>query len=771
MVYDGIAARQVGLIAREVSIPSVAAMVSLQKERLLSVSNLGRAASTSSKDLNNQRQQVDRLLAEYRKAADPLVSSAPASVATPMKTLNYLLDQLPSMRSRIDSRETDTFSATDYYNRVLDAATNLFHAEAHLDNLTVSTSQAGDASIAVFHVADVLSRAASLASSAIGTQTFTPQDQLQFSLLVGFYHSELDTTLPLLPATDQASLRSFQSSASWKALTDAENAFIGHGAWSSRVPTGLPSTEQEWLTLVNPALRTLADVSMTTGEKASSMAVAQGTDKLVGVAIGSLVALLASIAAIIVAVKVSRTLVDRALVTRLERLKNESIKLGNRLPGIVKLLRDGASVDVKAELPELDYGEDEIGELAKAFNATHHTAVAAAVNEARARDGVHNVFLGIAHRNQGLVHRQLQILDVMEREEENPEQLERLFQLDHFATQSRRNAENLMILGGEQPGRRWHKPARLVDVVRAAVAETEQYARVQVERVPAVSIVGSTVADVIHMIAELVDNATSFSPKTSQVHVTSTRVARGVVIEVEDQGLGMSEEARDRANTMMAKPPEFDAMALRSDPRLGLFVVAQLAARLGAKLEFRVSTYGGTRVIVLLPSQMLAPDGQDGSETDSGSQLSRRVGHVQTFPAKDDNGVNYTATGSEVAEHLAARRRHLKLRGTAEGEDVELPSDPRRPIHRVPEQRPSAISSRQELPANEDVTVADNGSKERPQLPQRRPQQNIAPQLRNDNLVETTEPTDDRSADEIRRTMSAFQKGTQEGRQAGDSLE
>ena len=262
--------------------------------------------------------------------------------------------------------------------------------------------------------------------------------------------------------------------------------------------------------------------------------------------IGSILALLASLAAIIVAVRVSRSLVDRALMTRLARLRNDSLDLArNRLPNIVERLKNGESVDLAEELPQLDHGRDEIGQVAEAFNTAQLTAVNAAASEAKARSGVHNVFLGIAHRNQVLVHQQLQILDEMEAREDNSTQLASLFQLDHLAARARRTTENLIILGGKQPGRRWRKPVPLMEVLRAAVSETEQYARVQVEQVADVAILGAAVADTIHLVAELVDNATSFSPPGSPVEVTSRLVARGVVVDVSDQGLGMKDGVRE----------------------------------------------------------------------------------------------------------------------------------------------------------------------------------------------------------------------------------
>src|SRR5690606_30241212 len=145
---------------------------------------------------------------------------------------------------------------------------------------------------------------------------------------------------------------------------------------------------------------------------------------------------------------------------------------------------------------------DEIGQVADAFNTAQRTAVAAAVRQAEIRSGANRVFLALAHRDQSLLQRQLRLLDRIEREEEDPDLLERLFQLDHLATRGRRNAENLIILAGGQPGRRWRAPVPLVDVLRSAVSEVEDYARVTVLPTPDLALRGEGVADVIHLFAE-----------------------------------------------------------------------------------------------------------------------------------------------------------------------------------------------------------------------------------------------------------------------------
>jgi hypothetical protein len=316
------------------------------------------------------------------------------------------------------------------------------------------------------------------------------------------------------------------------------------------------------------------------------------------------------------------------------------------------------------------------------------------------------------------------------------------------------------------------------------VSETELYHRVRVERVPEVMIVGNAVADTIHLVAELVDNATAFSPPRSQVHVNSTPVARGVVVEVEDQGLGMSEEDRDRANAMMAEPPEFDAMALKADSRLGLFVVARLGARLNIKVEFRVSPYGGTRAIVLIPATILATEGVDGDAHDSADTavgLPLRDGSAP-YPvegATNGNGHRPAAITADLDDFpLPGRVRLSDPVGALSGRLAETPVPQGVRAVEWPtgnDEHQGLGGSRSPEPAvegNSPVDIAEPSP--RLALPQRRPQQNLAPQLRVDVLPDEPAPEDigdGPSPEDIRAKMSAFQRGSVQGRQAGDSFE
>jgi predicted regulator of Ras-like GTPase activity (Roadblock/LC7/MglB family) len=192
------------------------------------------------------------------------------------------------------------------------------------------------------------------------------------------------------------------------------------------------------------------------------------------------------------------------------------------------------------------------------------------------------VFLNIAHRSQSIIHRQLKVLDEVERAETDPDQLARLFQLDHLATRERRNAENLIVLGGGTPGRQWREPVPLIELIRSAISEAVHYNRVEHGRIPAVPVVGPAVADLIHLLAELLDNATAFSPPDTPILVRGNLVGRGLVVEIEDQGLGIPAEQREQLNTLLSDPPDFGMHTLSEETRLGLFVVARLPTGTGS---------------------------------------------------------------------------------------------------------------------------------------------------------------------------------------------
>lgn len=770
---NGVYVRLVAVSVRDVSIPAVTALSALQQERQAALQFLD-SPGTGADQLQQQRQSTDEKLKGLQDAFASTISSAPDAIAAKVTALKGQLDQLPVLRSQVGFRSIDRAQVNRYYNGVLDSAADLFDTQARIvPDATAVQGAIGATSL--FRASDLMSRETSLVSTALTSGSFNADEFVQFTRLSGFYRTQLTQIAPFLEPQVRDNFQALAASPAWKQLTDTETAIVKHGPWNSDQLETVPVSAADWRTLTGQVSSGLNALTIAQADKVSAAAIDSGDAQLRNAIIGSIVALLASLAAIIVAVRVSRSLVDRALMTRLARLRDDSLDLArNRLPGIVSRLKNGDPVNVAEELPRLDHGRDEIGQVAEAFNLSQLTAVNAAASEAKARSGVHNVFLGIAHRNQVLVHQQLQILDELERREENSTQLASLFQLDHLAARARRTTENLIILGGKQPGRRWRKPVPLLEVLRAAVSETEQYARVQVEQVADVSITGAAVADTVHLVAELVDNATSFSPPGSPVEVTSRTVARGVVVDVSDQGLGMKEGVRQWANGMMAEAPEFDAMALRADSSLGLFVVARLAAKLGITVTFDPSRYGGLRATVLIPAQHLAGEPRPG-EADDGS-----------VPPED------TAVFAPVGAPSVQAQESARPAGQAPSSftgQIPMRREAQIPMHREVEPRPYAARSLAQLdpapaaepdpaaaagpvvPAVPAVPVAEPQAEppradDRPRLPRREPQQNLVTQLED-------EPEDD-AAREVApgegtaRTLAAFHKGTRRARDGGD---
>src|SRR5712691_10177909 len=243
----------------------------------------------------------------------------------------------------------------------------------------------------------------------------------------------------------------------------------------------------------------------------------------------------------------------------------------------------------------------EIAAAVEAIASIERTAIEAAAAEARLRDGLRQILMSLGRRNQSLLHRQLKIIDQLEQQAVSPGELADLFTLDHLTTRMRRHAESLTILSGASPVRSWSGPVPAIDVIRAAVAEIEDYKRVTVATDAPEAIAASAVTDMIHLLAELIENATLFYPSATRVEVRAERVANGFAIDVEDRGLGIAAEHLNEINARLASPPDFD---LADADRLGLFVAGRLAARHGVQVALIPSAYRGTKAVVVLPENL-----------------------------------------------------------------------------------------------------------------------------------------------------------------------
>ncbi|HEY6275516.1 MAG TPA: ATP-binding protein [Streptosporangiaceae bacterium] len=274
------------------------------------------------------------------------------------------------------------------------------------------------------------------------------------------------------------------------------------------------------------------------------------------------------------------------------------------MPQLVEKLRRGEQVTGSEARPPSQAVTAEVAHAEAAIASLQSTAAAAAAGEASLRNGIGQVFVSLARRNQSLLQRQLRLIDALEQKASDPATLADLFPLDHLTTRMRRHAEGLIILSGAAPGRSWSEPVPVIDVIRGAVAEVEDYKRVTVLTRAEDAVAGQAVADMIHLLAELIENATLSSPSGTRVEVRAERVANGFAIEVDDRGLGIEAGQLAAINTQLAHPPDFD---LANADQLGLFVVGKLAARHGVRVALRPSPYGGTTAVVLMPNSIVVP--------------------------------------------------------------------------------------------------------------------------------------------------------------------
>ena len=318
------------------------------------------------------------------------------------------------------------------------------------------------------------------------------------------------------------------------------------------------------------------------------------------------------------------TFVARSMIRPLRKLRADALEVaGSKLPDMVRRLSESEGGDASAEIEPIGVtSTDEIGEVARAFDQVHREAVRLAADEAMLRGNLNAMFVNLSRRSQSLIERQLSLIDNLEQTEQDADRLSSLFRLDHLATRMRRNSENLLVLAGhEAASRRWSQPVPLVDVLRAAISEIEQYERVVLNVQPGIQVIGQAVNDIVHLVAEIVENATTFSPEDTQVYVTGQPLTSGgVLLDITDNGVGISEQEMAHANWRLDNPPVVDVAVSR---RMGLFVVGRLAARHGVRVRLRHAQSGGLTALIWLPESVAAPE--------SGQPL----GRLRKFEADD----------------------------------------------------------------------------------------------------------------------------------------
>ncbi|MEV6115479.1 nitrate- and nitrite sensing domain-containing protein [Streptomyces sp. NPDC052109] len=673
--------------------PVDTAIGQIQIERRLSAAYLGARLDTATAgQLLEQQRRTDRAVDAMRQA----VRDGDRGRLTARQ--RQALDAVVAATGRLDGLRSQVLSRRITWDRAVDAYSTLVEPGFDVQS-TLTALQAGQMAreaqvvIELVRVREFVSREDALVAGARAAGTLTDRQYDSLTATIEDRRVFQRTYVPDLPADSRALFEDFQRGGLYGSLVRGEDALLRAGAAGA----GKAVAADTWRSTTDRAVVRYRELCTTAAENSAVRGRAFAYRELTKAAVVGVVGLAAAGLSLWFAVRGARR-VSR----RLETLRDAADVLAtDQLPDVMRRLSAGEEVDALAEAPPLaadEVRDDEIGQVGRSFNTARLAAVEAAVRQATLRRGLFAVLLNIARRNQALVHRQLKLVDTLERRTDDPDVLRELFRIDHLTTRMRRHAESLIILSGAAPGRRWRKPVPVADVVASAVGEIEDYARVVVPQMPEAGVAADAVADVVHLIAELLENATVFSPPHTQVTLRTGRVGSGFVLEIDDRGIGLDTEARTRAHGTLTDPDAFDPT--RHD-RLGLYVVGRLAARHGIEVTLRDSPYGGTTAVVLLPQGVLA-------EVEPPASESREQACVAGQSPPRGSSAAPREAGSGAVEDLPRRNRLASVPApgsqTPAGEGQAPPpapdpgSAPDQPAGTRPLPPPSPASPRSEQP-------------------------------------------------------------------------
>ncbi|MBG0815448.1 nitrate- and nitrite sensing domain-containing protein [Planomonospora sp. ID82291] len=740
---------------QEVGAPVQALVGQLRRERQLSAEAAARPGSRAV--LHEQRRATDGSAARLRELVASIgLQGAADETADGMRSLLKALNGLGALRSSADGGQVPPLQVTEGYNGLVSLAQRQFTTAETLTDVPSYRIIRGLSSYS--GAPEYIARERAVLTVALARGEMTPAEHTAFVAAMTGRRLVLATAERDMGPELRAMHRELAAATAYRRFQAAEDEIAAWSGSLGGLEGAAPPVDGAVWNRDSESVLAAFDSNV---QRELARAGAKG-DTLkaaalwrIGLVLG--LSLLAVVASILLSYRFGRS-----LVRELTRLRASAAELAEeRLPRLVERLRRGEDVDPAAEAPEPAPSQTaEVDGVVRAFSAVRRTAVEAAVGQAVLRKGVGQVFLNLARRNQALLHRQLAMLDAMERRTEDPETLEDLFKVDHLTTRMRRHAENLIVLSGAAPGRRWRDPVPVVDVVRSAVLEVEDYTRVTVLPMPdAPLLVGGAVTDVIHLVAELVENATAFSPPGTAIHVRGMPAANGFSIEIEDRGLGLGQVCVDALNDRLADPPEFDPA---DSDRLGLFVVSRLAARHGIRVVLRPSPYDGATAIVMLPNAVLA--GPEPPSAVPRGELTARTGH----PVDGDGDGDGAGARRALSAVPAAAPRSLFTPAAAP--PPPAPPLPSRPVaetgRSLPPRRepgggaPGAPGAPDAPDDPDDLDVPDDLDG----LPVRVRQASLAPQLRRSRPAPPPDPPVHRSPEEILDRMSSMQRGWQRGR-------
>jgi hypothetical protein len=592
--------RQEAAIRQLVALPVADVQRQLANERGFALQYLAKPGHGDLKLLLGQEKKTDAAIRRFGTAVQTALNSGPpAKERQAFLSWEARLKKLGDLRTSVFSHGLSKIDAADAYSTVLEDGDNILN-QAILPVLTGPLGLQATDLLTMAKASHALGEESDLLSADLTARSFPPEDLMLVNQLAVLRQELWSQTLPDLDPVLRDNLTTLIPQSAVSQLASLEAEATGGPSGAAQI------SPQAWASAASAYRQGFRSALLKDTAALATEATKQAKHLVRNLLLIAAIGLLAILAAVAVGI-----ILGRGLIRQLNDLRQSAVRLSiEQLPAAISRLRSGEEVNVGAEVPRLEPGGDEIGQVGEAFNTAARTAIAAAVDEIKIRQGVNDVFRSLARRNQSLLTRQLQLLDSMERRVHDPEELADLFRVDHMTTRMRRHAEGLLIVAGGSSGRTWREPVPIVDVMRAAAAEVEDYTRIRVTSRTSAALAGHAVADIIHLLAELLENAATFSPANTPVRVDGDRVGRGIVVEIEDRGLGMSERQLAEINATFSDPPLFD---LSGSDQLGLFIAGQLGKRHDVKVTLRSSAYGGVTAVVLIPTELVidVPEPED----------------------------------------------------------------------------------------------------------------------------------------------------------------
>jgi signal transduction histidine kinase len=587
-------------VQRELALSAQAAKVedALQTERDWAVQCVGGGRGNNCAEHVTRASKTDVEIAKYRDVA-ATTSGIDNVVRETFTKSMQALDGLSNLRNTLLTTKYPDISVISAYNQLI-----------------ASLSQVHQVTVSSLNESDVTPLATAAQKLYIAKEQLSQQNAMLVSaaLRKGFgpgqadglraAQSRLDAALAEFEAVaDQPTRQKFQDVVSG-ASVDGRNRLVKLALVQDAEKQPLTITDAETLKIGEETASLVRDVT--------AFIEAQADNKTVALAEEARQAAwrdAALVAASLVVAFGLMIIVARSMIRPLRTLRRSALDVArNQLPDAIRRIRTHRDPERAAEeviVPVPLNTTEEVGQVARAFDLVQREAVRLAVEQVALRANVNDMFINLSRRSQALVERQLGVIDRLEQHEQDPDALANLFELDHLATQMRRNSENLLVLSGTTVNRRVTRPVQIAEVLGAAVSEVEKYARVQIAPAPDLMVQGRVVNDLSHLIAELLDNATAFSKPTTKVTVRTIETRKGeVAIRIHDRGVGMQEEDVLEANNKLAEPPEVDVSVARE---MGLYVVGQLAKRheIRVTLANNDDIEGGVTAQVLLPISLL----------------------------------------------------------------------------------------------------------------------------------------------------------------------